>query len=351
MTKIFFSLVHNLSDESNTASLGVEPGPAPLPRHLPHLAPLNLSDDEDNSKPGTMAAARETVSAPPASKPRRIPLTSTRRKSPLKGGSSNFETQFDANNLDRNLSEDASHILETSLGAEASLDLGLQEDELATPAKRQSPRKRKGGRGGSPASKRPRRVETAEQFGAGEELQLMFSPEKRTRQTVLSKEDRSGKERGGEKSNECQRSRSPTPAICKAVGLRRSSSGSRPEDIQRAEPSATNPDKRNAKKGENLKVTSKIIEKDDLLKNKIRGEENRIPKALPSQPILDIERLAAESSKILSVLAASGKVKPDSDSNAVNSIKEKGKTSSLSMSSFMVFQNKFPFGTFEEDYK
>ena len=101
---------------------------------------------------------------------------------------------------------------------------------------------------------------------------------------------------------------------------------------------------------ENLKETPKITEEGDHLKNKII-EENRLHEALPSQPILDIERLAAESSKILSVLAASERVKPDSDSNTVKAIKEQGKTASLSMSSFMVFQNKFPFGTFEDDYE
>ena len=59
-------------------------------------------------------------------KPRRVALISTKRKSPIKNGSTRFETQHDANNLDKNLSSNASMILDQNLGEKASIDLGLE---------------------------------------------------------------------------------------------------------------------------------------------------------------------------------------------------------------------------------
>ena len=91
-------------------------------------------------------------------KPRRVALISTKRKSPIKNGSTKFEIQHDANNLDKNLHADASQILDQNLGAEASIDLGLEADveektpEKKTPEVRKSPRKHKRKHSSSPVT-------------------------------------------------------------------------------------------------------------------------------------------------------------------------------------------------------
>ena len=256
--------VHNLSDESNTLSNHIkQTAPAAhsvspvFNSSIEKIDAPNLSDDSDNEaevttsevdssterkaeKLGSFVESYLTVETKESKstmsdlnaftprKPRRISLISTKRKSPIKNGSTKFESRHDANNLDKNLSAGASQLLDQNLGAEASIDLGLGGDgteeqtmvkegnndrkELET---RKSPRKHKRKHSASPKApaklkdlmdspvkkrqKLPEKTDNLED----EELKLCFSPEKKP--SVIGTD-----------------SRPKTPTICKALGLQRS---------------------------------------------------------------------------------------------------------------------------------
>jgi len=234
------TIIHSLSDESNTASIPhtalskQEDIPADiLDRVSPEFPDLHLSDDSEEEsievsevdssterkvtklvKVGSFVESFLEVKSNEAKedctsktytprKPRRIAFTSTARRSPLKNDSTNFEMQYDANNLDKKLNEEAGHLLETDgLGAEAGIDLGLEtrppsdKKESRATSSRKSPRKRKNIKSPkvktpttyseasfsaasdkTPPSKRQKMPEQAE-FHEGKELSLMFSPQK-----------------------------------------------------------------------------------------------------------------------------------------------------------------------------
>eukprot|EP00092_Neocalanus_flemingeri_P037356 GFUD01040680.1.p1 GENE.GFUD01040680.1~~GFUD01040680.1.p1 ORF type:complete len:1045 (+),score=253.27 GFUD01040680.1:877-4011(+) len=330
------SITHCLSDESNTASLPqaalTKQQSIPddiLDRVSPEFPVLSLSDDSEDESMEVSVVESSSIrnvtklvnigSYPKVKsdevledttsqtftprKPRRVALTTTSRRSPLKNDSTNFELQHDANNLDMNLTEEASHLLETGgLGAEASIDLGLEDlPEKLTPSDkkesvtitiRKSPRKRKNFKSPkakaktqptkpsdagcsaasdtTPPSKRQKMPEKAE-FHEGEELSLMFSPQKLPGVSIEQENfTKDGKLKYNIKSTNIQpnqlpsvsvniqkillpapilapdsptksislpptpdsparsiASRSPTPTICKALGLQRS--GSKPK--------------------------------------------------------------------------------------------------------------------------
>ena len=151
-------------------------------------------------------------------KPRRVPLISTKRTSPLKNDSTWFEAQHDANNLDKNRSTNASMILDQTLGEEASIDLGLEasvsEVENGVENLRKSPRKHKRKASISPDSPRSKKAKMPEkaEFTEKKELTLFFSPEKR------SPEEEPSRDKAREEE------RPITPTICKALGLQRNES-------------------------------------------------------------------------------------------------------------------------------
>ena len=96
------------------------------------------------------APTKEKTKTPPR-KPRRIALTTFKRKSPIKNGATSFESANDAHNLDKVTGGDSSKVFESgTLGKEASFDLGLEvrgaEDKktVSVISTRKSPRKRPG---------------------------------------------------------------------------------------------------------------------------------------------------------------------------------------------------------------
>jgi len=236
------SVTRCLSDESNTASLPQAAGSKKhnvaddiLDRVSPEFPALHLSDDsetEDESmevdssterkvtklvKVGsfvesylqvasseTTTKTREVASKTfTPRKPRRVALTSTARRSPLKNDSTNFELQHDANNLDKKLNEEAEHLLESDRLKKVRVPSSDRKEAMPI-SSRKSPRKRKSIKSPksenkskatsepsvlksseatslisdkTPPSKRQKIPEKAE-FDEGKELSLMFSPTK-----------------------------------------------------------------------------------------------------------------------------------------------------------------------------
>ena len=158
-------------------------------------------------------------------KPRRVPLISTKRTSPLKNDSTWFEAQHDANNLDKNRSNNTSMIWDQTLGEKASIDLGLEtsinEVENGVENLRKSPRKQKRKDSISPESPRAKKAKLPEkaEFTEKKELTLFFSPKKRTSEEEPSSD------------TAIEEERSITPTICKALGLQRNESYKEEGDI------------------------------------------------------------------------------------------------------------------------
>ena len=158
-------------------------------------------------------------------KPRRVPLISTKRTSPLKNDSTWFEARHDANNLDKNRSNNSSMIWDQTLGEKASIDLGLEtnisEVENGVENLRKSPRKQKRKDSICPDSPRAKKAKMPEkaEFTDKKELTLFFSPKKRT-----SEEDPSS-------DTAIEEERPITPTICKALGLQRNESSKEEGDI------------------------------------------------------------------------------------------------------------------------
>merc|ERR1719204_1723111 len=114
-----------------------------------------LTVESKDTKADIKATAPVKEKVPtPQKKPRRVALTSFKRKSPIKNGATSFESANDANNLDKVTGGDSSKVFESgSLGKEASFDLGLEERGFEEPealktvsviSTRKSPRKRSG---------------------------------------------------------------------------------------------------------------------------------------------------------------------------------------------------------------
>jgi len=308
-------LTRCLEDESNSASLPLTTvkdssvSEDMLDRISPDFPALQLSDDsetdndEDNSIEVDSSAERKVKSNEVTTKtatvkpsftprqPRRVALTSTARRSPLKNDSTKFELQHDANNLDKNRNEEAEHLLEA--GRLKKVEKSEKErKEASVISNRSSPRKRKslksplksgqcskvdesdnqgketlGKSSCTPPTKKQKVPENAE-FDEGKELSLMFSPTKNASESTVTSHDLSsdpvivlnlspnklpGVSVNIEKitiSSEMKApdsptksvslpptpespmtvgpSRSPTPTICKALGLQRSGSKSKP---------------------------------------------------------------------------------------------------------------------------
>ena len=123
---------------------------------------------------------KEKTATPPK-KPRRVALTTFKRKSPIKNGATSFESANDAHNLDKVTGGDSSKVFESgTLGKEASFDLGLEvrgsEDKKTRKAvsvisTRKSPRKRQA------STLEPKKLQTY-QLTEGKEVELQFSPAK-----------------------------------------------------------------------------------------------------------------------------------------------------------------------------
>ena len=217
----------NLSDESNTLSNHItvkkdhENKTAAVLASVQKISNIQLSEDESDEEvrlpsPKQIQDAGKTeeekfVTFTPR-KPRRVALITTKRKSPIKNGATRFECRHDANNLDKNLSSNASLILDQNLGEEASIDLGLEvtggELENEVEGVRKSPRKHKRKADNSPSlkstpAKKQKLPEKAE-FTVRKELSLSFSPVKRS-----------------EPQDTVEKERPTTPTICKALGLQR----------------------------------------------------------------------------------------------------------------------------------
>merc|ERR1712192_33112 len=119
--------------------------------------------------------------ATPQKKPRRVALTTFKRKSPIKNGATSFESANDAHNLDKVTGGNSSKVFESgTLGKEASFDLGLEvrgSEEKKTGkavsviSTRKSPRKRQG------STLEPKKVQP-DQLTEGKEVELQFSPAK-----------------------------------------------------------------------------------------------------------------------------------------------------------------------------
>ena len=231
-----------MSDESNTLSnqtafsVRKQVAKKAVQASLENISNIQLSEDESDDEkeeedptPASMPEREvqmSTTSKPVGKKlstwtpkkPRRVPLISTKRTSPLKNDSTWFESQHDANNLDKNRSNNASMVLDQTLGEEASIDLGLErsvnEVENGLENLRKSPRKHKRKASISPDSPRAKKAKKPEkaEFTDKKELSLFFSPEKRTPSEELSRDEAREEERP------------KTPTICKALGLQRNES-------------------------------------------------------------------------------------------------------------------------------
>merc|ERR1712142_687121 len=309
------SLSRCLSDDSNTASLpqiAAEKQEEMLDRISPEFPALQLSDDsetdndEDNMDISEVDSSTErkvksdesttkAVSIKPSftpRQPRRVALTTTARRSPLKNDSTKFELQHDANNLDKNRNEEAEHLLEADRLKRVEKIQKDKKDAVLINS-RTSPRKRKGYKTPlksgdkskiketfedssvssnkvceskealTPPQKKQKVPENAE-FDEGKELSLMFSPTKISNDVDVTSHDLSSdqvivlnvspSQLPGVSVN-IERmpiparimshdsptksislpptpdspmplgpSRSPTPTICKALGLQRSGS-------------------------------------------------------------------------------------------------------------------------------
>ena len=325
-------------------------------------------------------------------KPRRVALISTKRKSPIKNGSTKFEIQHDANNLDKNLHADASQILDQNLGAEASIDLGLEADveektpEKKTPEVRKSPRKHKRKHSSSPvtlkassknievqsSSKRQKLPEKTDCL-ENNELTLCFSPEKKRPQF----------------SKSLKESKAIVPDICQALGLTRSDTSeavillnvnpvvdSNSEDSKQERKTSGPPSNARVKDSsvERDKNSRKKEAKEDSVKmepsasqGKLANEKSTVGAKTSGDitPRLDIDKIALESAKILSSLSKStksgstdkkNKPKPENSeshskqSSTISLSKESTSVEQKSVftrSEFFVFQNKLPFGEFD----
>ena len=339
--------VHNLSDESNTLSMSNQMMKNKLVTRrdintsVESISELNLSDDSEDetsevdssterkaekigsfvesyltAETRTTAAEKKkpAVTTFTPRKPRRVALiSSTRRKSPIKNGATMFETRHDANNLDKNLHEDASHVLEQNLGAEASVDLGLEDSVEAgpvSPVVRKSPRKHKRKLSSSPrpvsespAEKRQKIPETAE-FQENCELKLSFSPVKK---------------------NPGSEQRPETPTIVEALGLVRSDSSELRQSPVREV---------------NLPVA-------ETPKQELQISINNVKSPVKKSKKTDKKSSEKSSSKIDKLTLDK---KLSSSSSTVSQQPEEVKNKfGLTKSHFFTFQKKLPFGVFEED--
>ena len=130
------------------------------------------------------APPKEKTLTPPR-KPRRVALTTFKRKSPIKNGATSFESANDAHNLDKVTGGDSSKVFESgTLGKEASFDLGLEVSwgsvekkalkDVSVISTRKSPRKRHSG------TLEPKKLQP-DQLTEGKEVELQFSPAKAKR--------------------------------------------------------------------------------------------------------------------------------------------------------------------------
>merc|ERR1719204_2457758 len=141
-----------------------------------------LTVESKDTKADVKATAPVKEKVPtPQKKPRRVALTSFKRKSPIKNGATSFESANDANNLDKVTGGDSSKVFESgSLGKEASFDLGLEEGGSEKPealktvsviSTRKSPRKRSGN------MLEPKKLQP-DHLSEGTEVELNVSPVK-----------------------------------------------------------------------------------------------------------------------------------------------------------------------------
>ena len=443
----------NLSDESNTLSnqIGVkrdlEKNTAAVLASVQKISNIQLSEDESDEEVGlpspkkVQEPVRDTtpketgktedgkfVTFTPR-KPRRVALITTKRKSPIKNGATRFECRHDANNLDKNLSSNASLILDQNLGEEASIDLGLEgtapEVETEVEVVRKSPRKHKRKGTNSPSSKstpaKKQKLPEKAELTMRKELTLSFSPVKRS-------EDVSDVPKRSEEEE-----RSTTPTICKALGLQRIDTSKEDEegnqgteaveemeekikvkktkskDLQERD-SIKRSSKSSSKNEKSIKHTSELSPRESSSKSSrsklkkeiskdqkktrsdssssaqsrkvketsvpsVRKTESKVVNILRKTPSktfkkekppvkkvedavtkekaeltagtsgLTFEQMAAESRKILTTLRLSQEATRVEDIQTKKGSEDFG----LSRSKFFVFQEKLPFGYFEED--
>merc|ERR1719204_2912287 len=141
-----------------------------------------LTVESKDTKADVKATAPVKEKVPtPQKKPRRVALTSFKRKSPIKNGATSFESANDANNLDKVTGGDSYKVFESgSLGKEASFDLGLEEGGSEKPealktvsviSTRKSPRKKSGN------MLEPKKLQP-DHLSKGTEVELNVSPVK-----------------------------------------------------------------------------------------------------------------------------------------------------------------------------
>eukprot|EP00092_Neocalanus_flemingeri_P093783 GFUD01119220.1.p1 GENE.GFUD01119220.1~~GFUD01119220.1.p1 ORF type:complete len:741 (-),score=175.75 GFUD01119220.1:51-1967(-) len=401
------SITHCLSDESNTASLPqtalYKQQSIPddmLDRVSPEFPVLSLSDDSEDESMEVSVVESFTIrkvtklvnlgSYPEVKndeemedttsltfihrKPRRVALTSTSRRSPLKNDSTNFELQHDANNLDMNLTEEASHLLETGgLGAEASIDLGHENlpkkltlsdnKESVTFTTRKPPRKRKNSKTPKAKAKtqptkpsnRLKMPEKAEFHEGEENFTIDGQPEYNIKSTniqpiqlpsgnvniiqkmLLPAPDSTSKSISLPPTPAARSiaSRSPRPTICKALGLQRS--GSKPKVSEKTS-APKYPNRSNSKvreeSNERMSVSKKVNNDDvdpillQLRMNKPKtGSRNRSKSRDKSKDNISnvrrrspsgnrTERKSREQKKVLTKLEEKSKVRSDKSSSS-----------------------------------
>ena len=162
------------------------------------------------------APTKEKKTKTPPRKPRRIALTTFKRKSPIKNGATSFESANDAHNLDKVTGGDSSKVFESgTLGKEASFDLGLEvrgaEDKktVSVISTRKSPRKRPGN------NLEPKKLQP-DQLAEGKEFELQSSPVK-TKQPKQTDENTSKKVKTSSKSRTPDTLGSKVPADSKVT--------------------------------------------------------------------------------------------------------------------------------------
>ena len=300
----------NLSDDSNTLSnhiafavkKDIETKTAAVMASVNTMSNIQLSEDEsdaeDLSSQHKKATKQEVTLSPEDGKlktftprkPRRIPLISTKRKSPIKNGSTWFESRHDPNNLDKNLSSNASLILDQHLGEEASIDLGLEvtgnEVENDVEIVRKSPRKHKRKASKSPhrdstPTKKAKLPEQAE-FTDRKELTLSFSPEKRSERSSTHQEENV--------------ERSTTPTFCKALGLQRNESFREGEEISQPVTRGRHSQMKKDEKEKETKSKSKSRKEKESLKVK-HTTKSKVPKEKRSDGENKNSELGAEKGR------------------------------------------------------
>ena len=171
----------DMEEDEEDKTVEIKPSPTSF-RKTRSFVESFLTVESKDTKADVKATAPVKEKEPtPQKKPRRVALTSFKRKSPIKNGATSFESANDANNLDKVTGGDSSKVFESgSLGKEASFDLGLEERGSEEPealktvsviSTRKSPRKRSGN------MLEPKKLQP-DHLSEGTEVELNVSPVK-----------------------------------------------------------------------------------------------------------------------------------------------------------------------------